>query len=205
MARKAIAVLTVLIASMGVLAAAADAAAVLRLHHIRIEDATTPAPLHTAPLGVPVTVRIALENTGSSDARQVRARLESSAFNFLADVRDYGTITTGSIVTRSFTMTAARCPPVSVPVSLIVTTAQGTALRTQFRLPIACPKVQAASLARTGYDRGTAMLLGLAMLLVGIGLRARVSRFESLPVRESWGWVPAEPRCGPISTSFAAR
>jgi len=154
-----------------------DATPLLRLHHVRLIDATTPAALTAATLGVPVNVRVTLENAGSTAATHVRAHLIAQSFNVSIAFRDYGTIPADSTETQFFTVTAARCPPNAVVVSFVVTS-DGPSLRTGFRLPIICPKVLAASLAHTGPAEAGAMGWAVGMLLVGVALRAGVNRRE---------------------------
>ena len=175
MARRAGAVLVISIVAVLARASTSEAAPLLRLHHVRLVDATTPAPLEDAPLGVPVNVRVTLENVGSTAATNVRVHLIAQAFNISIGRRDYGTIPADSTETQTFTMTAAKCPPNAVLVSLVVTS-DGPSLRTGFRLPINCPRVLAASLAHTGAPEAGAMRLALGMLLIGLALRAAVSR-----------------------------
>src|SRR5437762_11850201 len=92
MARRAVAVLVISIATVLARTPTSDATPLLRLHHIRLVDATTPAPLTAATLGVPVNVRVTLENAGSTAATNVRVHLIAPTFNISIGGRDYGTI-----------------------------------------------------------------------------------------------------------------
>lgn len=197
MARRVVAVVVISIVTVLARAPTSDATPLLRLHHIRLVDATTPAALRAATLGVPVNVRVTLENAGSTAATHVRAHLSAPSFNFSIDRRDYGTIPADSTRTQLFTLTAARCPPTAVQVSLVVTS-DGPSLRTGFRLPIICPKVLAASLANTGSSAAGGMGLALGMLLVGLALRAAVSFRAMMPVLQPAARAPEGLRFGSL-------
>src|SRR5438874_7548478 len=135
MARRAVAVLVISIVAVLARAPTSESAPLLRLHRVRLVDATTPASLTAATLGVPVNVLVTLENVGSTAATNVRVDLIAQSFNVSIGRRDYGTIPPDSTITQSFTITAARCPPNAVLVSLVVTS-DGPSLRKGFRLPI---------------------------------------------------------------------
>jgi len=171
MARKGIVILAVITGVVCARSTPSDAAPALRLHHIRIVDATTPgAPLRAAPLGVPVYVRVVLQNTGSTDATHVVARLDAPAFTVVSGELLYGTIAPGKTASRSFLATAARCPPNAVVASLRVTS-DAASFRSSFTLPIVCPRVAAAPLAHTGPGGDAALPWAVMLLVMGIGMR----------------------------------
>src|SRR5437588_11972890 len=103
MARRSVAVLVISLVAVLARAPASEAAPLLRLHHVRLVDATTPATLNAATLGVPVNVRVTLENAGSTAAIHVRVHLIAQSFNVSIGRRDYGTIPPDSTETQSFT------------------------------------------------------------------------------------------------------
>ena len=199
MARKPFAILVVFGAVLFARAAPADASAALRLHHVRIIDATTPSELRAVPLGFTVYVRVGLENVGTTPATHVSARLIAPSFNVTAGTRDYATIGPGETVTRSFLVTAAKCPPNSPSVSLAVSS-DDASFRAGFTLPILCPRISGASLAQTGTGTAAAVPLGLGLVLAGIALRVAVSRREPWPAQALSRAFSAQPQFGSLRT-----
>ena len=206
MARRTIAILAVLTSAVLARAPSAEAASVLRLHHFRIADATTPGPsLEAAPLGRPIYVRVTLENVGTMSATGVGAHLTAPAFNVVIGSRDYGTIAPGGTATRAFLVTPARCPPNDLPVT-VRASSDDASLLVSFTIPIICPRVMAASLAHTGFNRGSTSGFSAVLVLLGLVMRRASSQVSRLwPGLRAARTIPAVLRSGSSRTRSRRR